>query len=233
MKAGAECTREDKDSLFSFIERANSPSPRSLAKKTVWCVCIAFVAVTCALSEWTDALAGESCSFSVIVAVLALLTALTSKWVYFKKTEEISYGICHMSCGEWWYMEMWFNDRKNQLLIFNRVMRSPAFILVVGFYYKIKIGDDVAAEKLLDLARGLDPDLETIEMTSRRGLLRRDVEVLMEKIRRDLEVTWIYKLKQKKWLWATGGLLLFLLFVIRYIMVLVDSSRLLIKGLAE
>ena len=42
-----------------------------------------------------------------------------------------------------------------------------------------------------------------------------------------------YKLKQKKLLWATGGLLLFLLFVIRYVMILIDSSRLLIKGLAE
>ena len=51
--------------------------------------------------------------------------------------------------------------------------------------------------------------------------------------RRDLGITWIYKLKQKKMLWATGGLLLFLLFVIRYVMILVDSGRLLIKGVAE
>ena len=97
----------------------------------------------------------------------------------------------------------------------------------------MKVGDKVAAEKLLALARGREPELETIEMTPQRGLLRREREVLLEKIRRDLGVTWIYKLKQKKLLWATGGLLLFLLFVIRYVMILIDSSRLLIKGLAE
>ena len=112
-------------------------------------------------------------------------------------------------------------------------MRSPAFVLIAGFYYELKVGDKVAAEKLLALARGRDHELEMIEMTPQRGLLRREREVLMEKFRRDLGVTWIFKLKQRKGLWATGCILLILLLVIRHIMVLVDSGRLLLKGLSN
>ena len=70
-------------------------------------------------------------------------------------------------------------------------------------------------------------------MTPSRGLLRKDREALLERFMKDLGVTRIYKLKQKKLLWATGGLLLFLLFVIRQIMILVESGGLLIKGLSE
>ena len=229
MKIVTECVKDDANSLFSFIERINTPRPHSKMAKAWWCISLACVIVICGVLSWSE----SSRIVTILVAANALVIAMSSKWVLFLKTEELSYGFSQLACGGWWYMEMWFNDWKNRLFIFKRIMRSPAFILVVGFYYKIKIGDDVVAEKLLALARGRDPELETIEMTPRRGLLRREREVLLEKIRRDLGVTWIYKLKQKKLLWATGGLLLFLLFVIRYVMILIDSSRLLIKGLAE
>ena len=231
MMARPECTGKGEDYLCAYIERTNACRPPSMFKKVLWCVGFALVAAMYALLAWADAWTGEP--LTILVAAIALIVAGASKWALFKKTEELSYGFSQLACGGWWYMEMWFNDSKNRLFIFKRAMRSPALILVVGFYYKIKIGDDVAAEKLLTLARGRDPELETIEMTPHRGLLRREREVLLEKIRRDLGVTWIYKLRQKKVLWATGGLLLFLLFVIRYVMILIDSSRLLIKGLAE
>ena len=227
MKSVTECEREDKDSLFSFIERVNTPRPRSKAKKALWCVGFVFLVAMCVLS------ALASVDITISWSVCVLLISLSSKWVYFLKTEEMLHGLNSLVVADWRYMEMWFNDRKNQLFIFGRIMRSPAFILVVGFYYKLKIGDNVAAEKLLALARGRDPELEAIEMMPRHGLHIKDVEVLMEKIRRDLGVTWIYKLKQKKGLWATGYILLILLFVIRHIMILIDSGRLLRKGLAE
>ncbi len=111
-------------------------------------------------------------------------------------------------------------------------MRSPTFILVAGFYYKLKVGDEVAAAKLIALARERDSDLNAVEMSSNRGLRPRDARMLAEKFRSDLGVTWIYKLKQRKVLWAMGGILLFLLFWIRQIMILVDSTRLLAKGSA-
>ena len=227
MKAVTECDREDKDSLFSYIEKVNLSRRCSKKEKALWCVGVAVFVAISILTAWIHV------DIAISWSVCVLMFFPTRAWVYFKKAEELAYGLSQLAYGEWWYMEMWFNDRKNQMLIFNRVMRSPAFILVVGFYYKTKFGDDVAAEKLLELARERDPDLGTIEMTSRRGLLRRDQEVLMENIRRDLGVTRIYKLKQKKLLWATGGLLLFLLFVIRQIMILVESGGLLIKGLSE
>ncbi len=147
------------------------------------------------------------------------------KVVYFQKANEFAYGLSYLANVNWWYMEMFFRERKSYF--FRRNMRSPAFVLIAGFYYELEVGDKVSAENLLALARGRDIELKAIEITTQRGLRQRDRDVLMEKFRRDLGVAWIYKLKQRKRLWATGCILLILLFVIRHIMILIDSGRLL------
>lgn len=226
MMARPECPGEGEESLCAYIERANT-LPRSKTKNTLWFVGVAVAVAMSILLLPVDV----NCLFAIIAAFLAPFIFMLCKYVYCQKAKEFAYGLNCLATGNWWYMEMYFRERNS--VFFGRIMRSPAFVLIAGFYYELKVGDKVAAEKLLALARGRDPELETIEMTPQRGLLRREREVLLEKIRRDLGVTWIYKLKQKKLLWATGGLLLFLLFVIRYVMILIDSSRLLIKGLAE
>ena len=225
--ARPECPGAGEESLCAYIERANACRPWSKTRKIVCCIGLAFEVAMCMLFLPTDL----NCLFAIVVAVLVPFVFLLCEVVYFQKTNEFSYGLGHVSGGDWWYMEMYFRERKS--LFFGRIMRSPAFILIAGYYYQLKVGDEATAAKLLELARRLDPELKTVEMTPSRRLTGRERELLMERFRRDLGVTWIYKLKQKKMLWATGGLLLFLLFVIRYVMILVDSGRLLIKGVAE
>ena len=227
MMARPACPGEGEESLCAYIERANTLKPRSKTKNTLWFVGVAVAAAMSILLLPVDV----NCLFAIIAVFLVTIIFGLCEFVFFQKANEFSYGLDCLTTADWRYMEMYFRERKSGF--FGRIMRSPAFVLIAGFYYELKVGDKEAAEKLLALARGREPELETIEMTPHRGLLRREREVLLEKIRRDLGVTWIYKLKQKKLLWATGGLLLFLLFVIRYVMILIDSSRLLIKGLAE
>lgn len=225
--ARPECPGSGEESLCAYIERANACRPWSKTKKIVCCMGLVFVVAMCMLFLPTDI----HCLFVIVVAVLVPFVFLLCEVVYFQKTNEFSYGLGHVAGGDWWYMEMYFRERKSYF--FGRIMRSPAFILIAGYYYQLKVGDEPTAAKLLELARGLDPELKTVEMTPNRRLIGRERELLMEGLRRDLGVTWIYKLKQKKMLWATGGLLLFLLFVIRYVIILVDSGRLMLKGLAE
>ena len=227
MMARPECPGEGEESLCAYIERANACRPRSKTKKTLWFVGVAVAVAMSILLLPVDV----NCLFAIIAVFLVTLIFGLCEFVFFQKANEFSYGLDCLTTADWRYMEMYFRERKS--VFFGRIMRSPAFVLIAGFYYELKVGDKVAAEKLLALARGREPELETIEMTPQRGLLRREREALMEKFRRDLGVTWIYKLKQRKGLWATGCILLILLFVIRYIMILVDSARLLRKGITE
>ena len=227
MMARPECPGKGDESLCAYIERANSCRPPTGIVRAMWFVSVAVVSVLSIMYLPLDV----NCLFAIIAAFLAPVMFLFCKFLYFQKTNEFAYGLSHLQNGDWWYVEMYFRERKSYF--FGRIMRSPAFILIAGFYYQLKAGDMASAERLLDLARERAPELETIEMTPSRGLLRKDREALLERFMKDLGVTWIYKLKQKKLLWATGGLLLFLLFVIRQIMILVESGGLLIKGLSE
>ena len=227
MKAMTESANEDTDLLCSCIERANSPRPRSRIEAILWCVGIAIVAAMSILFVPMDV----NCLFAILAAILVPLYFMLCEVVYFRRVSEFSYGLGHLAYGDWGYMKVYFGGRKSYF--FRRIMRSPAFILIAGFYYKLRVEDELAAAKLIALACKRDADLKMIEMSSRCGLRQRDREVLIEKFRRDLGVTWIYKLKHRKGLWVTGGLLLFLLFVIRHIMILIDSARLLIKGISN
>jgi len=124
-------------------------------------------------------------------------------------------------------MEMWFNDWKNYLFFFDRFMRSPAFVLIVGYYFQLRIGDETIAEKMLAFARERDADLNTIEMSSSRGLLRKDREVLMTRLIRDLGIVWIYKMKRG---FLTALYIFYAVLCLVLIFVLIHLARMLIKG---
>lgn len=216
----------DKEYLYSCIERANSSRPRSRGEAILWCIGIAVVATMSILFVPMDV----NCLFAILVAILVPLYFMLCEFVYFQRVSEFSYGLGHLAYGDWGYMKVYFGGHRSYF--FRRIMRSPAFILIAGFYYKLRVEDELAAAKLIALARERDADLNTIEMSARHGLRQRDREVLIEKFRKDLGVTWIYRFKQRKALWAMGCILLFLLVMIRHIMILVDSTRLLAKGSA-
>ena len=187
----------DKDSLYSYIERANSSRPRSKTEKTLWCIGIAFAVTMCLLFVPTDV----NCLFAILAAFIVPLCFMFYEIASFTRTSDFSYGLGRLSYVAWDYMELCCREPEKGYF-FQRMLRSPAFILVAGFYYKLKVGDEVVAAKLIALARERDSDLNAVEMSSNRGLRPRDVMMLAEKFRSDLGVTWIYKLRQKK-VWAT------------------------------
>ncbi len=183
------CLGEGSRLLYSCIERANSSSFSSKIRKRVLFLVLAFIFAMCMIMSWAD----KNCVFTMSVVFLGTVFFLINKGLYFMKAQELSYGLDCLATANWWYMELWFNDRKNYSFFFGRIMRSPAFILIAGFYYQLKVGDSTSAEKLLELARARAPELQTIEISSVRGLHRRDREILMDRLRKDLGVVWLYK----------------------------------------
>lgn len=216
----------DKESLCSYIERANVYGPHSRAVKISWCIGIAFVVMICLMFCPADV----NWLFAILAAFLALLLFLLCEVGYYQRTVEFSFGLYLLSAGKWEYMELYFNERKSYF--FRRIMQSPSFILIAGLYYRLKVGNEDAATKLIELACGRDADLRSVAMvmSSRHGLSPRKQKLLKEKFVSDLGVMWIYRLRRKKWLWAAGVLLLALLCAARNIGIVVDSVMTLING---
>ena len=219
--ANLECL--GKKLLHSYIEGDNPSSRRSIVKKTLWFLILALVATKCIVAMWVD----KNCICIILVAYCGLFLLLLGKWLYYLKAEELSYGLDCLATCNWRYMEMWFNDWKNYLFFFDRFMRSPAFVLIVGYYFQLRIGDETIAEKMLAFARERDADLNTIEMSSSRGLLRKDREVLMTRLIRDLGIVWIYKMKRGL---LTALYIFYAVLCLVLIFVLIHLARMLIKG---
>ena len=107
------------------------------------------------------------------------------KWILNQAfCRDFAWAVNTLACSEWVSAELLF--RRCHSFFFNKALRSPSFILVAGFYYRVKMHDEESARRLLELARRLDASLEHVDMTGRRGLRREDREALVANFKRDL-----------------------------------------------
>jgi len=217
------CSGAGVESLCSRIARANTCGFRSKTWRILRFLIVVFVVAACILATWAD----KNCVCIIIAAFYGLFFSVLGKGLYFMKAEELSYGLACLATANWRYMELWFNDRKNYSFFFGRIMRSPAFIMIAGFYYQLKVGDSASAAKLLAIARERAPELKAIEMSPGRGLLQKEREALVGRLRKDLGVVWFYK--NRKSLWAAVCILDALMSV-GLILALVRVTVILIKG---
>ena len=103
-----ECPGEGEESLCAYIERANACRPRSKAKKTLWFTGIAVAAAMSILLLPVDV----NCLFAIIAAFLVPFIFGLCEVVYFQKANEFAYGLSCLATDNWWYMEVYFRERK-------------------------------------------------------------------------------------------------------------------------
>lgn len=126
----------DKDSLYSYIERANVPKSHSKLVKIARFKGVVFAATMSMCIALLDVYRRfDILGFSVLFFCLVLFYYGLCEFGKFKWTELFSMGVQGVSSGYWGYMKIYLGRCTNHFS--DRILRSSAFIFVAGFYYPI------------------------------------------------------------------------------------------------
>ena len=129
-------TSTDKDSLYSYIERANVPKSHSKLVKIARFKGVVFAATMSMCIALLDVYRRfDILGFSVLFFCLVLFYYGLCEFGKFKWTELFSMGVQGVSSGYWGYMKIYLGRCTNHFS--DRILRSSAFIFVAGFYYPI------------------------------------------------------------------------------------------------
>ncbi len=168
------------ESLVACIERANGRGCKTRRRMLAFSLLLVLCVAVSLLLVSMEAFA--SFAFSVGFGVLF---GCFLKWILnLGFCRDFAWAVNSLACSEWVSAELLF--RRCHSFFFHKALRSPSFILVAGFYCRLKLRDEESAMRLLELARSRDASLEHVDMTERRGLDRKAREALVEKFKKDL-----------------------------------------------